>query len=43
MPKNLLGMASARYESEDYGEAIQMLDHILISYGDWRQDPRTPK
>lgn len=37
--EELFGMASARYESEDYGEAIQMLDHILISYGDWSKIP----
>ena len=35
----LFGMATERFESGDHGEAIQMLDRILIAYGDWSGVP----
>lgn len=37
--EELFGRALERYESADYAQAIQMLDHILITYGDWSKIP----
>ena len=35
----LFGQATERFEAGDHGEAIQMLDRILIAYGDWSGIP----
>ena len=37
--EELFGMATERFEAGDHGEAIQMLDRILVSYGDWSGVP----
>ncbi|MDE3004291.1 MAG: outer membrane protein assembly factor BamD [Gemmatimonadota bacterium] len=37
--EELFGMATERFEAGDHGEAIQMLDRILVAYGDWAGVP----
>lgn len=37
--EELFAMANERFESGDHGEAIQMLDRILIAHGDWSGVP----
>ena len=35
----LFGQANERFEEGDLGEAIQMLDRILVAHGDWNRVP----
>ncbi len=37
--EELFAQATERFEAGDHGEAIQMLDRILIAYGDWSGIP----
>ena len=37
--EELFAMATERFESGDHGDAIQMLDRILIAHGDWNRVP----